>query len=63
MYDDDSESVSGAKCGRSPVYSRTAQRIDEEVRSIIDDCYDHAKHLIVENINQAACDGGCADEI
>ena len=53
MYDDDSEEVFlGRSAGHSPkVYSpETAQRIDEEVRSIIDDCYDHAKHLIVENM-------------
>ncbi len=55
MYDDDSEEVFlGRSAGHSPkVYSpETAQRIDEEVRSIIDDCYEHARKLIEANMDK-----------
>ncbi|ENO16135.1 ATP-dependent zinc metalloprotease FtsH [Marinobacter nanhaiticus D15-8W] len=52
QYDTDSEEpFLGRSAGQShTVYSpETAQRIDEEVRSIIDDCYETARRLLVEN--------------
>lgn len=55
MYDDDNEEVFlGRSAGNAPkVYSpETAQRIDEEVRTIIDDCYEHAKKLIEDNMDK-----------
>jgi len=55
MYDDDEEEVFlGRSAGSSPkVYSpETAQRIDDEVRKIIDDCYEHARKLLTENMDK-----------
>ncbi|MEQ5835451.1 ATP-dependent zinc metalloprotease FtsH [Marinobacter sp. R17] len=52
QYDTDSEEpFLGRSAGQShTVYSpETAQRIDEEVRSIIDDCYETARNLLIEN--------------
>lgn len=52
QYDTDSEEpFLGRSAGQShTVYSpETAQRIDEEVRSIIDDCYETARRLLIEN--------------
>ncbi|WLQ17454.1 ATP-dependent zinc metalloprotease FtsH [Hahella aquimaris] len=55
LYDDDNEEVFlGRSAGHAPkVYSpETAQRIDDEVRTIIDDCYEHARKLLVENMSK-----------
>ncbi len=55
MYDEESEEVFlGRSAGHSArVYSpETAQRIDEEVRTIIDDCYDRAKQLLVDHMDK-----------
>jgi cell division protease FtsH len=52
QYDtDNDEPFVGYTSGQSQtVYSpETAQRIDEEVRSIIDECYDRARNLLIEN--------------
>ena len=52
MYDDEGEEVFlGRSAGHAPkVYSpETAQRIDEEVRQIIEDCYETAKRILTEN--------------
>ncbi|RMF19866.1 MAG: ATP-dependent zinc metalloprotease FtsH [Gammaproteobacteria bacterium] len=52
MYDDEGEEVFlGRSAAHSPkVYSpETAQRIDEEVRQIIEDCYETCKRLLTEN--------------
>ncbi|WP_228160498.1 ATP-dependent zinc metalloprotease FtsH [Marinobacter bohaiensis] len=52
QYDTDSEEpFLGRSAGQSQtVYSpETAQRIDEEVRSIIDDCYETARNILIEN--------------
>jgi len=52
QYDTDSEEpFLGRSAGQSQtVYSpETAQRIDEEVRNIIDECYEKAKQLLVDN--------------
>lgn len=52
QYDTDSEEpFLGRSAGQShTVYSpETAQRIDEEVRNIVDTCYETAKQLLVEN--------------
>ncbi|WP_431689534.1 ATP-dependent zinc metalloprotease FtsH [Hahella sp. NBU794] len=55
LYDDDNEEVFlGRSAGHAQkVYSpETAQRIDDEVRTIIDDCYEHARKLLVENMSK-----------
>ncbi|PID42992.1 MAG: ATP-dependent metalloprotease [Proteobacteria bacterium] len=55
LYDEAEEEVFlGRSAGHSPkVYSpETAQRIDEEVRTIIDDCYEVAKKILVENMDK-----------
>ena len=55
MYDDESEEVFlGRSAGHAQkVYSpETAQRIDEEVRTIIDDCYEMAHQLLVDNMEK-----------
>lgn len=55
MYDDESEEVFlGRSAGhQAKVYSpETAQRIDDEVRSIIDDCYETAKQILTENFDK-----------
>jgi len=52
MYDeDDGEVFLGMSAGvkPKPVSDETAKEIDEEVRKIIDDCYDTAKRLLQEN--------------
>ncbi|SNB59338.1 membrane protease FtsH catalytic subunit [Marinobacter sp. es.042] len=52
QYDTDSEEpFLGRSAGQSQtVYSpETAQRIDEEVRNIIDSCYEKAKQILVDN--------------
>ena len=52
QYDTDSEEpFLGRSAGQAQtVYSpETAQRIDEEVRNIIDSCYEKAKQLLVDN--------------
>lgn len=52
QYDTDSEEpFLGRSAGQNQtVYSpETAQRIDEEVRNIIDTCYEKAKQILVEN--------------
>ncbi len=52
QYDTDSEEpFLGRSAGQShTVYSpETAQRIDEEVRNIVDTCYETAKQILVEN--------------
>ncbi|MCB0384719.1 MAG: ATP-dependent zinc metalloprotease FtsH [Bdellovibrionales bacterium] len=52
LYDDDNEEVFlGRSAGHAPkVYSpETAQRIDEEVRTIIDDCYEMSRKLLEDN--------------
>jgi len=55
MYDDESEEVFlGRSAGhQAKVYSpETAQRIDDEVRSIIDECYETAKQILTENFDK-----------
>jgi len=55
LYDEDSEEVFlGRSAGHNQrVYSpETAQRIDEEVRTIIDDCYNTARKLLVDNMEK-----------
>ena len=55
MYDDESEEVFlGRSAGhQAKVYSpETAQRIDDEVRTIIDDCYETAKQILTENFDK-----------
>ena len=52
QYDTDSEEpFLGRSAGQAKtVYSpETAQRIDEEVRTIIDECYEKARTLLIEN--------------
>ncbi|MAA65670.1 MAG: ATP-dependent zinc metalloprotease FtsH [Alteromonadaceae bacterium] len=52
QYDTDSEEpFLGRTAGQSQtIYSpETAQRIDEEVRTIIDDCYETARKMLIEN--------------
>src|SRR5690606_4671282 len=52
QYDTDSEEpLLGRSAGQShTVYSpETAQRIDEEVRNIIDSCYEKAKQILLDN--------------
>ncbi|WP_213479149.1 ATP-dependent zinc metalloprotease FtsH [Marinobacter lipolyticus] len=52
QYDTDSEEpFLGRSAGQAQtVYSpETAQRIDEEVRNIIDECYEKARQLLVDN--------------
>ncbi len=52
MYDEEDEEVflgMSAGASRSQVSGETAKKIDEEVRSIIDDCYGTAKRLLEEN--------------
>ena len=52
QYDTDSEEpFLGRSAGQSKtIYSpETAQRIDEEVRTIIDECYEKARTLLIEN--------------
>ena len=52
QYDTDSEEpFLGRSAGQShTVYSpETAQRIDEEVRNIIDTCYETAKQILIDN--------------
>ncbi|WP_228152788.1 ATP-dependent zinc metalloprotease FtsH [Marinobacter guineae] len=52
QYDTDSEEpFLGRSAGQSQtVYSpETAQRIDEEVRNIIDTCYEKAKQILIDN--------------
>ena len=52
QYDSDSEEpFLGRSAGQAPtVYSpETAQRIDEEVRNIIDECYEKARTILIEN--------------
>ena len=52
QYDTDSEEpFLGRSAGQAQtVYSpETAQRIDEEVRNIIDECYEKARQLLIEN--------------
>ncbi|MDX1635139.1 MAG: ATP-dependent zinc metalloprotease FtsH [Marinobacter sp.] len=52
QYDTDSEEpFLGRSAGQAQtVYSpETAQRIDEEVRAIIDSCYEKAKQLLIDN--------------
>jgi len=52
QYDTDSEEpFLGRSAGQSQtVYSpETAQRIDEEVRNIIDSCYEKAKQILIDN--------------
>src|SRR5699024_706014 len=50
-YDNDDEQVFlGRDFGNTKSYSEdVASKIDEEVRLIIDKCYDEAKKLIIEN--------------
>ena len=55
MYDEESEEVFlGRSVGHSPkVFSpETAQRIDDEIRTIINDCYGQAKQILVENMDR-----------
>ncbi|AZZ95579.1 ATP-dependent zinc metalloprotease FtsH [Hahella sp. KA22] len=55
LYDDDNEEVFlGRSAGHAQkVYSpETAQRIDDEVRTLIDDCYEHSRKLLVENMSK-----------
>ena len=55
MYDEDSEEVFlGRSAGSSAkVFApETAQRIDEEIRSIIDDCYATAEKTLVDNMDK-----------
>ncbi len=55
MYDDESEEVFlGRSAGhQTKVYSpETAQRIDDEVRSIIDECYNTARQILVDNMEK-----------
>ena len=52
QYDTESEEpFLGRSAGQShTVYSpETAQRIDEEVRNIIDSCYEKAKQILIDN--------------
>jgi len=52
QYDTDSEEpFLGRSAGQAhTVYSpETAQRIDEEVRNIIDECYEKAKQILIDN--------------
>ncbi len=52
MYDEEDEEVflgMSAGASRSQVSGQTAQKIDEEVRSIIDDCYGTARQILEEN--------------
>jgi len=55
MYDEDSEEVFLGRSAGTPakVFApETAQRIDEEIRSIIDDCYDTAQKVLVEHMDK-----------
>ncbi len=55
MYDDESEEVFlGRSAGHAQkVYSpETAQRIDDEVRSIIDGCYEKARQILNDNMDK-----------
>ena len=55
MYDEDSEEVFLGRSAGNPakVFApETAQRIDEEIRSIIDDCYDTAQKILVEHMDK-----------
>ena len=55
MYDDAEEEVFlGRSAGHpsKPLSAETARMIDEEVRSIIDECYSTAKRLLEENIDK-----------
>jgi cell division protease FtsH len=52
LYDDESEEVFLGRSAGTPskTYSpETAQRIDDEVRTIIDSCYETARKLLVDN--------------
>ncbi len=52
MYDEEDEEVflgMSAGAARSQVSGETAKKIDEEVRSIIDDCYGTARRILEEN--------------
>jgi cell division protease FtsH len=54
LYDEDAEEVflGRSAASQSKSYApETAQRIDEEVRMIIDDCYDTAKKILVDNMD------------
>ena len=54
MYDDEEEEVFlGMSAGSrgSQVSDETAKMIDQEVRIIIDDCYDHSSKLLNENVD------------
>ncbi len=55
MYDDDQEEVFLGRSAGTPhkVYApETAQRIDEEIRSIIDMCYEKSKAILMENMDK-----------
>ena len=55
MYDEDSEEVFLGRSAGSPakVFApETAQRIDEEIRKIIDDCYAAAEKVLVDNMDK-----------
>ncbi len=55
MYGEDSEEVFLGRSAGSPAKSfapETAQRIDEEIRSIIDDCYETSRKVLVENMDK-----------
>ena len=55
MYDEDREEPFAGRDtggGTKSVSGETAQRIDEEVRRIIDDCYEKAKQILVDNMDK-----------
>ncbi|MFD2231383.1 ATP-dependent zinc metalloprotease FtsH [Alkalimarinus sediminis] len=55
MYDEDSEEVFLGRSAGAPakVFApETAQRIDEEIRKIIDDCYATAEKVLVDNMEK-----------
>ncbi len=55
MYDDaDEEVFLGRSAGQSnkAISGETAKQIDEEVRAIIDECYDTSKRLLEENVEK-----------
>ncbi|MCY4013924.1 MAG: ATP-dependent zinc metalloprotease FtsH [Gammaproteobacteria bacterium] len=55
LYDEDDGEVflgMSAATQPKPVSSRTAREIDEEVRGIVDECYNTAKRILTENRDQ-----------
>ena len=55
LYDEDDGEVflgMSAASQPKPISSRTAREIDEEVRGIVDECYETAKRILTENRGQ-----------